>query len=142
MKEHLFKRWAWVIIVSEQSMNCHLFTKSVNFGDNLRQNRRRRDREADSDHPSLTPSVLIRILLEIVGLTVTAQIGLHQLSQELCRCSTGFKRANRRDNLSPSHGKVYWLEVDLLVLGENTTVFLMQNSKTISQKQIVFQISI
>lgn len=128
----MFRGWAW----TEHELS------SVYKVSKLRRQPsswERTDRE--SDHPSLTLSVLIRILLETVGLTVTAQIGLHQLSQELCRCSTGFKRVNRRDSLSLSQGKVYWLEVDLPVLGQNRTVFLMQNSKTKSQKQIVFQIA-
>lgn len=130
----IFRGLAWGTWVSEQSMNCCLFRKLLFGGMRLRrwaerQKWERRDREVDSDHPSLTLSELIRILPETVGLTVTVQIGLCPLSLELCRCLRGFKRANRRDNLSLSHGKVYWLELDLLMPGENRTDFVMQNGK-------------
>lgn len=119
----MFRGLAWGTWASEQSMDCCLFRKLLFrvWGDRLRQKWERRDREVDSDHPSLTLSVLIRILPETAGLTVTVQIGLCPLSLELCRCSTGFKRANRRDNLSLSHGKVYWLELDSPTLRENKT---------------------
>lgn len=126
----MFRFKAWVSLSYKV-----IFGGNKTLGDTLRQKWERRD----SDHPSLTLSLLIRALPETEGLTVTVQIGLCPLSLELCRCSTGFKRANSRDNLCLSRGKVYWLELDLPLLGENRTVCWCKSARQwIRHKCILF----